>query len=303
MPSNEGLHEFVYEEDNEGNVNATATYKVSGASGATAATILATSGIPLTNSVLAGSGGAIAKSRRVQQAGPENTVATVTVQYSTKPATGTNAPDEDRDPTTDPPQLYTQPASASVERYYDYSAPEKAYRNSAGTMLDPVPATDDPRVMVIYERKINNVMTSVNQNLTHEGTVNQSAFTLSSPLFSATIGAKKAIFLGHSTSPGGYYTDSLGERHAWWNQRSEFLVRAQDWNPLVIADYGTERLVPDEDDPNKKVSKQIVVDGIPIQSPVPLDGNGQPVDLADPNAKPAKLFFKPYRETDFSALV
>lgn len=298
---NEGVHEFTYRIDNEGNVSATEVYMVSGASGATAATILATSGIPATNDVLAGSGGAVARDVEVKRDGPTNPAARVTVNYSTRPATGGSAPDDDRDPTTDPPQLSMQPASASMQRYYDFSTPEKAYRNSAGQMLDPVPETDDPRVVYIFEKKVNDIATAAEQNLFYSGTTNQSAFTLSSDLFSVTIGAKKAVFLGHACSPAGYYTDGAGDRHAYWHQRSEFLVRNQDWNPWKIGDWGTGRLV---DLPGGgKGTEQIVRNGIPLSDPVALDGAGQPVDLTDPNAKPDTLSFKPYKENDFGGLV
>jgi hypothetical protein len=293
----------VYEEDNEGNATQTDTYIFEGASGASIATILADSDIPDLNDVASGTGGAVARSRRVERDGPTNRVATVTVTNSTRPATGGTNPDEDRDPTTDPPQLSMQPASASMTRYYDFSTPQKAYRNSAGQMLDPVPETDDPRVVFIFEKKVNDIAAAANQNLTHEGTTNQSGFTLSSDLFSVAIGAKKALFLGHACSPAGYYTDSLGEKHAYWHQRSEFLVRKQDWNPWKVADYGTAKLIDDPDNPGQKTAAQIVVNGVPLSDPVPLDGAGQPKDLADPNAKPAELSFKPYEETDFGGLV
>lgn len=303
MPTSQGVHEFIYRIDNEGNVSASETYIVSGASGQTAAQILATSGIPATNDVLAGSGGAIAREIEIRQDGPTNTTSRVTVNYSTKASSGATNPDDDRDPTTDPPQLSMQPASASMQRYYDFSTPQKAYRNSAGQMLDPVPETDDPRVIYIFEKKVNDIATAAAQNLAYEGTINQNAFTLSSELFSVTIGAKQAMFLGHACSPAGYYTDSLGEKHAYWHQRSEFLVRGEDWNPWKVADYGTAKLIDDPANPGQKTAAQIVVNGVPISDPVPLDGAGQPKDLADPNAKPAELSFKPYRELDFGGLV
>lgn len=303
MPTSQGVHEFVYRVDNEGNVSASETYIVSGASGQTAAQILATSGIPATNDVLPGSGGAVAREIEIRQDGPTNVTSRVTVNYSTKPATGGTNPDDDRDPTTDPPQLSMQPASASMTRYYDFSTPQKAYRNSAGQMLDPVPETDDPRVVFIFEKKVNDIAAAANQNLTHEGTINQSAFTLSSDLFSVTIGAKKALFLGHACSPAGYYTDSLGEKHAYWHQRSEFLVRKQDWNPWKVADYGTAELVVDLVNGGLKPAQIVGPNGLPISDPVPLDGGGHTIDMTDPNAKPAELSFKPYEETDFGGLV
>ncbi len=301
--ASQGVHEFVYRIDNEGNVSATEVYMISGvAAGTSAATILATSGIPDTNDALAGSGGAIAREIEIRREGPTNPTARVTVSYSTRPTSG-GAGDDDRDPTTDPPQLSMQPASASMTRYYDFSTPQKAYRNSAGQMLDPVPETDDPRVVFIYEKKVNDIANAANQNLSHEGTVNQSAFTLSSDLFSVNIAAKKALFLGHACSPGGFYTDSAGDQHAYWHQRSEFLVRKLDWNPWKVADYGTGELIDDPENPGQKTAAQIVVNGIPVSDPVPLNGAGQRVDLTDPNAKPAELSFKPYEETDFGGLV
>lgn len=302
MPTSQGVHEFIYRIDNEGNVSATETYIVSGASGATAAAILATSGIPATNDALSGSGGAIAREIEVRQDGPTNTTARVTVSYSTRPTSG-GAGDDDRDPTTDPPQLSMQPASASMQRYFDFSTPKKAYCNSAKQMLDPVPETDDPRVVFIYEKKVNDIAEAANQNLSHEGTINQSAFTLSSDLFSVNVAAKKALFLGHACSPGGFYTDSAGDQHAYWYQRSEFLIRGEDWNPWKVADYGTARLVADPNDGNKMKPTQMEgVNGIPLSDPIPLK-DGQPKDMTDPNAIPEELIFKPYRETDFGGLV
>jgi len=305
--ASQGVHEFVYRIDNEGNVSATEVYVISGvAAGTSAATILATSGIPDTNDALAGSGGAIAREIEIRREGPSNPTARVTVSYSTRPTSG-GAGDDDRDPTTDPPQLSMQPASASMQASYDFSIPKKAYKNSAGQMLDPVPETDDPRVVFIYEKKVNDITAAANQNLSHEGATNQSAFTLSSDLFSVTIGAKKALFLGHACSPGGYYTDSTGAQHAYWHQRSEFLVRARDWNPWDVADYGTATLqyIIDGQHPNgAMVPTQITgANGLPVSDPVPLDGAGQQVDMTDPNAGPATLSFKPYKELDFGGLV
>lgn len=301
--ASQGVHEFVYRQDNEGNVSASETYMISGASGATAATILATSGIPATNDVLAGSGGAIAREIEIRQEGPTNTTAKVTVSYSTKASSGTSNPDDDRDPTTDPPQLSMQPANASVQAMYDFSTPKKAYRNSAGQMLDPVPERDDPRVVFIYEKNVNDISAAAAQNLSHGGATNQSAFTLSSDLFSVSIGAKKCIFLGHACSPAGYYTDSLGEKHAYWRRRSEFLVRKADWNPTKRADYGTAELIVDLDNGGLKAAQIVGPNGIPVSDPVPLNGSGNQVDLTDPNAKPAELIFKDYEELDFGGLV
>src|SRR5690554_1197951 len=113
--SSNGVHESVYRIDNEGNESATETYIIGGAGpGTTFANILATAGIPATNDVLPGSGGAIVREIEIRRSGPENPTARVQVQYSTKASSGTANPDDDRDPTTDPPQLSMQPASASV---------------------------------------------------------------------------------------------------------------------------------------------------------------------------------------------
>lgn len=296
----------VYEEDNDGNVSQVDTFIVEGLTGSeTNLAILGTSGIAEKNDVVSDTGGAITRSRRVEREGPTNRTATVTLSASTKPTnSATSDPDGDRDPTTDPPQLSQHPANASVQRYFDHSTPEKAYRNSAGQMLDPVPETDDPRVIVMYEKKVNDLSDGVNQNLSYCGTINQAAFTLSSDHFSLEVGAKKALFLGHEDTPAGFYTDSSGTIRPYWQRRSQFLIREKDWNPWQPADYGTCRLEDDPDNPGKKKPTQIKgSDNLPISDPVPLDGAGQPVDMTDPNAKPAKLLFKPYREKDFSALV
>lgn len=265
------------------------------------ATIFGTTGIPSVGDVLSGSGGARCVGRRcIYDADRKGggTECTVQATFTTKPAGGSE-PDNDRDPMTDPPKLYAYPQNASVTRHQDNSAPRKDYLNTAKMPLDPPVETDDPRVLVIYEKNVD--VLDIDLNLNYAGTTNSSNFTLTSQDFTVTIHEKKALFLGVGYDPQ-FYPDDNGVMHPYWVARYEFLVKAEAWNPTVRPSMGTAELVNDPDNPGQKVWKTIEFKGVPLGSPCPLDATGAKIDPTLPNAKGHPQEFNDYPERDFAGL-
>lgn len=182
------------------------------------------------------------------------------------------------------PPVY-QWGSQSTEQIVDYDvATKKPIKNSAGAPFDPgVTATRFEATLTVSRNEID-----FNQAYTSQytGAVNKSKFYGANPGFVMCTGIPATT---------QYYIDQRGQRTRYWSVQYIFAFRNQfSWQPKILdAGYmkksGSGGLIP------------ITIAGREPSSPVPLDGDGQP--LANPDTdEPNWLDFKTYPELDFSAL-